>query len=399
MNYQPFMPLPDDALDQPSNCPHLEAGLISWNDPSFDPPADGSDITIPSASSVIIRAGQLISTPESPYGRITIPASSRLIFDDTGAGGPTIEMDSLGITVEGALEAGSATCRIDGNIKITLHGEYGNATSISDRHLSDAAATDMGVKGIFVKDVEGARMDLHGKLYHPTWTRLAALIPGSTVMSTPSIRNNELFLQDCVNWPSGGSIIVTTSHVKDTRGYNYNEEATIAPSGVQCVVIDGREYGKVTLTEPLQHYHHAGEKEYQCEVGLLSRNILIQGNDRSDPTDNFPLECDSTASGWTKMPCPDTFLTGLGGHTIVVGQAQGRLRGVEFHRMGMTNVMGRYPVHFHHHDSEMGKVSMMTDCSVHRSYFRAISVHNAFYLRVERNTAFDISGHAFYLGE
>ncbi len=42
---------------------------------------------------------------------------------------------------------------------------------------------------------------------------------------------------------------------------------------------------------------------------------------------------------------------------------------------------------------------MMTDCSVHRSYFRAISIHDAFNLKVERNTAFDISGHAFYLGE
>ena len=38
----------------------------------------------------------------------------------------------------------------------------------------------------------------------------------------------------------------------------------------------------------------------------------------------------------------------MGGHTAVVGEAVGRLRGVEFARMGMTNVVGRYPVHFHH---------------------------------------------------
>lgn len=65
----------------------------------------------------------------------------------------------------------------------------------------------------------------------------------------------------------------------------------------------------------------------------------------------------------------------------------------------MTNVMGRYPVHFHHQVPAKGEVSMMVDCSVHTSYFRAISVHNAFNLRVQRNTAFDITGHAFYLGE
>lgn len=99
------------------------------------------------------------------------------------------------------------------------------------------------------------------------------------------------------------------------------------------------------------------------------------------------------------MPCPDTFLTGFGGHTIVIGQAEGRLRGVEFHRMGMTNIMGRYPVHYHHQNPEAGAVSVVTDCAVHRSYFRAITIHNAFNVKVQRNTAFDISGHAYYLGE
>lgn len=410
MNYQPPMPMPDDALDLPTACPHHEAGLVHWNDPDISwplsgfgpPPADGSAITIPADTSIIIRARQLTSSSESPYGRITIPSGSRLIFDDSGVeedGSTTnlIEMHTLGITVEGALEAGSPTCRIEGGIQLTLHGEYGNPGSASDRHLSDAAASDMGLKGILVKDIPGARMDIHGKLYHPTWTRLAAPVPGTEIPSAPSVRNSEIFLQDCVNWPDYGKIIVTTSHVKDTRGYHFNEEATIASGGVQCVTIFGKQYGKIVLTSPLEYYHHAGEKEYQCEVGLLTRSILIQGNDRSDPIDDFPLECDATENGWTKMPCPNTFLTGFGGHTIVVGQAKGRLRGVEFHRMGMTNILGRYPVHFHHHTVEAGKVSVVTDCAVWRSYYRAITLHDAFHLKVQRNTAFDISGHAYYL--
>lgn len=280
MNYQPRMPNPEDALDPQIGCPHLEAGLVEWNDPNIGwpmggdtPIANGSDITLPASTSIIIRAGQLTSTSESPYGRIIIPSGSRLIFDDTGPNGQTIELHTLGITVEGALEAGSSTCRIQGNIQVTLHGEYGNAGSVSDRHLSGSASSDPGLKGILVKDIQGARIDIHGKLYHPTWTRLAASTPGNTQMETsaPAVRNNEIFLQDCVNWPDLGKIIITTSHVKDTRGYNFNEEATIAPGGVQCVSVDGKQYGKVTLISPLKHYHHAGAKEYQCEVGLLSR--------------------------------------------------------------------------------------------------------------------------------
>lgn len=399
---------PDDALDQPLACPHLEPDLFDWTDPAVDwpfsgsggpPPADGSDISLPVGASVIVRAGHLSSTPASPYGRIFVPTGSRLIFDDVGAAGSPIEMHVLGITVEGALEAGSPTCRLRGGIEITLHGEYGNpASAASDRHLSGVAASDPGLKGVVAADVPGARLDLHGALYHPTWTRLAAPVPGSAALpSIPAARNEEIFLQDCVNWPDGGGIVVTTSRVKDTRGYNFNEEAIIAPGGVACVTVDGRQYGKVKLTAPLEHYHHAGEKEYQCEVGLLSRNIIIQGNDRSDPTDDSPLECAATVSGWTTMPCPDTFLTGFGGHTIVMGRAEGRLRGVEFRRMGMTNVLGRYPVHFHHQLPDAGVVSEVTDCAVRRSYFRAITIHDAFHLKVQRNTAYDISGHAYYL--
>ena len=136
---------------------------------------------------------------------------------------------------------------------------------------------------------DGSQLDLHGELYHPTWTRLAAHIPGSTQVETtaPAARNTELFLQECVNWPEGGEILVTTSRAKDTRGYNYNSEGVIAAGGVACVTVDGNTFGKITLTQPIEHYHHAGDEEYQCEVGLLTRNIKIQGT--MAPTSVDPL--------------------------------------------------------------------------------------------------------------
>ena len=71
-------------------------------------------------------------------------------------------------------------------------------------------------------------------------------------------------------------MVVTTSRHKDTRDYNYNEKATIGPNGVGCVTVNGRTYGRVNLTAPLNYYHHAAAREYQCEVGLLTRNIKIQ---------------------------------------------------------------------------------------------------------------------------
>jgi len=396
-NYQPRMPFLDDT--DRTDCPHNLENVRDWNDPLLQwpfrtgtPAADGLNVTLPALTSVIIRVGMLSGTASSPYGQIIVPVGTRLIFDDPGTPGDTIVLHTLGLKVDGALEAGSPTCRLQGKIEITLHETFNAPVDGIDRSL----ASNMDIKGIVVTNTTGARWDFHGALYHPTWTRLAAHIPGSQGLTgAPEVRNSEIFLQDCVNWPAGGTVVITTSQVKDTRSYNYNEEGTIKADGVRCISIDGRSYGKVTLDEPLVHYHHAGDHEYQCEVFLLTRNIVIQGNARSEPTDVTPLECPSTSAGYTDMPCPGTFLTGFGGHTIVIGQSESRLRGVEFYRMGMTNAVGRYPIHFHY--STTGQLSFVEDCSVHRSYYRAYTIHNTFSLNVTRNIAYDIIGHAFYL--
>jgi hypothetical protein len=109
------------------------------------------------------------------------------------------------------------------------------------------------------------RLDLHGALFHPTWTRLAAHIPGANLeTNAPEIRNKILYVQDCVNWVAGQIVLVTTTHHKDTRGYNFNEEKVI--ENVQCVTINEKQFGKIILVTSLQHYHHAGHHEYQAEV-------------------------------------------------------------------------------------------------------------------------------------
>jgi hypothetical protein len=76
------------------------------------------------------------------------------------------------------------------------------------------------------------------------------------------------------------------------------------------VVVKGKQYGQVTLATPLKHYHHAEAREYQCEVGFLSRNIKVEGNEFSEPTDVTPLACDASVktdtnnvniAGWDTM--------------------------------------------------------------------------------------------------
>ena len=88
-----------------------------------------------------------------PYGHIIIPSSSKIIFNDPGVDGDSIELDTLGIQVEGAIEAGSTTCRFQGKLTITLHGEFGNwDPNTTDRDLY-VGQTDEFLKGFVVEGI------------------------------------------------------------------------------------------------------------------------------------------------------------------------------------------------------------------------------------------------------
>lgn len=77
----------------------------------------------------------------------------------------------------GSLEAGSPTCRLEGKVVITLHGEYGS-TAASDRPSLLAAATDdWHVKGIVVTGAQGSKMELC------VTTCLAAVLGASSSVS------------------------------------------------------------------------------------------------------------------------------------------------------------------------------------------------------------------------
>ena len=119
----------------------------------------------------------------------------------------------------------------------------------------------------------------------------------------------------------------------------------------------------------------------------------------SEPTDTTPIACTTSrwALGSDSVPCANSFLTGFGGHVLVMGQ--GRVSGVEFFRMGQTNQMARYPLHFHlvGNAGTGGARASMRDSSVHRSFYRCVSVHGTNNALISENVAYDAIGHCFYL--
>ena len=113
--------------------------------------------------------------------------------------------------------------------------------------------------------------------------------------------------------------------------------------------------------------------EYRAEVGLLSRNVVVQGDDQSKQQQ-------------------------FGGQ-IVFASSQlyddsiiGRLSNIETRNVGQGLKLGKYPIHFH----MVGNVSKsyVKNCTVHHANNRAIAIHGVNHLTVSWNVVFDTRGHA-----
>ena len=362
----PDPPIP--SYDLRSRCPHLDDGLLDWHSTSTwggPIPTDGVNVTLPKNSRIVVRQSVI-----EKLSFVYIPVSSELIFGENSTG---ITFDAYGIIVHGNLTIGSETCRLVEPVTITLHG----------LRPTDAVTNvpPPEIKGISVS----GQINIHGQRFYRTWTRLAYTAnPGDSV----------LMLQNAVNWEPGQEVVLVTTAMKDSREWHRNEVAI-----VKNVVLNPRAgvEAEVYLEQPIL-YQHVANGGYQGEVGLLSRQVKIQGNHASEPTDPDPLNCTLTDSkyGDRAAPCLETELTGYGGHIIVHQGGKGYVEGVELYRMGQTNVMGRYPMHFHLLDDGCSDC-YFRDSSVHRSFYRCISIHGTHYTQVSENVAYDVNGYCYYL--
>ncbi len=204
------------------------------------------------------------------------------------------------------------------------------------------------------------QLDLHGRLFSPTWTRLSA----SALAGATSIT-----LQSAVNWQPGQLVAIPTSIYRDVVDGNQNEVLTVA-----SVSPDGR---TLTFTTPLRFNHYGGE-EYQTEVVLLSRTILLRSSEETEATKigahvRVEGQVRSVIVIGREVSCRQSqrasgHLTHwLPRHAI----AQGRIEGTLAYRLGQLNVIGAYPFHWH----MVGEVnstwlSYIKDSSVFHGYFR-----------------------------
>jgi len=238
-----------------------------------------------------------------------------------------------------------------------------------------------------------------------TWTYLGATsLPGS----------NQITLIEPVVWPVGSKIVIATTGDKFSPG----------ESEVKTVVSKSSNNRTLTLDTSLK-FKHLSEKRtvgtqkpydiyLRAEVGLLSRNVVIQGhNDESwapllsapacpagfDPSEFAVQTCFLGRYG------PELGTDQFGAILLISGPMKSnpsgpeaviaRLSNVEFFHVGQAFRLGRYPIHFHM-NGDMPS-SYVSECSIHQSFNRATNIHASNYITIEKNVIYNIMGGAYFL--
>ncbi len=316
------------------------------------------------------QAGDLVSIPASKTVLLDVspPALRGLLIE----GELIFDQRDLNLTAgwivlhgTGRLRIGSPTAPFQHQAIITL-----NATDTNEDVM------EMGTRGILLM---GGSFEAYGSVPNRVWTRL-----GDHALAGA----NRLVLSEAVTWQAGDQIVIAPT---DFYGVSETERLSVQ-------AVHGNE---ITLNATLQHARW-GRLQYvsptgmtltptsevtplaldeRAEVGVLSRNIVIQSADDALWRDQR-----------------------FGAHLMVMNNAVLRLDGVELRRVGQGGRFGRYPIHFHllsyRPDGSLvgdATAQSVTNSSIWNSANRCIVIHGTNGVTVRNNICYDIAGHAIFL--
>ncbi len=315
--------------ERPSSIGRDALDLWRWSEPGSWP--DGE---LPKAGqAVVVPRGRRMLLDVSPPALERLEVDGELTFADRD-----LAITAGQILVRGVLRAGTEQRPYAHRGTITLTGE-------------DPGTSDLRTKAIAV--MSGGRLELHGTR-RSGWTRLAANAPAGS---------RQLVLETPVDWRAGDRIAVAST--------------SFEASEAEDVVIEDVRGTVVTLAAPLRFAHWgelqtvAGQAlDERAEVGLLSRNLVVRGDDASART-------------------------GFGGHIIVFAGGSAQIEHTELTRVGQTGRLARYPIHWHMNGSTSGQYAR--DNSIWRTFSRCLTVHGTHDVTVSRNVCYDHIGHGYFL--
>lgn len=303
--------------------------ITLWSDPETWGgflPEEGDTVVIPSGKRI------LLDVDPPPLTGLQIDGT--LIFDDR-----ELNLFANWIMVYGELRIGSEGWPHQRRAVITL---------------TDGGADEnvMGLGTKFLAVMSSGALELHGE-WRPGWAKLNATAePGAT----------RIIVERAVNWQFGDRIVLAPSEGEPGEA---EERFVIAVNG-----------NLVTLDRPLRH-RHWGVLEYlegvaldeRAEVGLLTRNIVLQGH--NEPGSDF------------------------GGCLLVMPGAKIRVEGLEATGLGQRGRMERYPVQCFAGAEMFG--SYLRHSSLHHNFRHGVWAHRTRGLQMKNNVIYDVLDDAYFL--
>ena len=246
----------------------------NWSDPATWPnhkvPGAGDKVTIERGKHVVLDV--------SPPGLGGVMVEGTLSFADNS----DLELTTEWVAVHGELDIGSEAKPFTHKATITLTD-----------NVKDEDPIGMGDRGIMMA---GGILSLHGNRTSNTWTKLA---------KTAEAGSNSIQVLNASGWRVGDVIVLASTDFDPYQA----ERRTIA-------AIDGN---TITLDKKLD-YMHFGKITFNVdergEVGMLTRNILIQSS-------------------------PDSEKTLFGGHVMAMPGSKMYVSGVELYHMGQNMHLAR----------------------------------------------------------
>jgi cell migration-inducing and hyaluronan-binding protein len=304
-----------------------------WSDsatwPSRKVPVAGDKVTIEKGKDVVLDV--------SPPALNGLTIEGKLSFADN----KDLELTTEWIMLHGELEIGTEARPHTRKATITL------TDNVKDEDISGMGGTnDRNDRGILLM---GGTLNLHGNRTN-SWTKLS---------KTAQAGSNSIEVLNAAGWRAGDMIVLASTDFDPHQA----ERRTIAAIRGNTITLDKKldsmHFGKITF-----------DVDERGEVGMLSRNIVVQAS-------------------------PDADKTLFGGHIMAMNGSKMFVEGVELNRMGQNMHLARYPIHWHLIGDAQGQY--IRNSAIHDTYSRCVTVHGTNYLDVENNVTYNNIGHCFFL--
>jgi cell migration-inducing and hyaluronan-binding protein len=321
------------AQPKTPSTPGAQVNAKRWSDAATWP-----DKKVPGKDAVVaIEKDMNVILDVSPPALRSLTINGKLSFADN----KDLELTTEWIMVHGELEIGTEAKPHTRKATITF------TDNVKDEDMSGMGGTnDRSDRGIMLM---GGTLNLHGNRTN-SWTKLT---------KTADAGSNSIEVVNAAGWRAGDAIVLASTDFDPHQA----EWRTISAIRGNTITLDKKldymHFGKITF-----------DVDERGEVGMLSRNILIQAS-------------------------PDADQTLFGGHIMAMNASKMFVEGVELYRMGQNMHLARYPIHWHLIGDAPGQY--IKNSAIHDTYSRCATVHGTNYLNVENNVTYNNIGHCFFL--